>query len=210
MLTGWVICTCLILPNSAAWSQNTIIHQGETFDENTFPNPYAYLNAVDGSVNADNVFSITFDNCVFKNAKRFALVTNVTGQVTFKDCLFLDQVEDVNDTYPAIQIRDCENVLIENCEFKNTDGMISIKDCSGVIIRDCVSTTQQRDSGIEIRGLCHDVEILNNVIRGFKDGYVGGHVISTQPHDGIMFNTCLLYTSPSPRDATLSRMPSSA
>ena len=25
-----------------------------------------------------------------------------------------------------------------------------------------------------------------------------------------MFNTCLLYTSPSPRDATLSRMPSSA
>ena len=24
------------------------------------------------------------------------------------------------------------------------------------------------------------------------------------------FNTCLLYTSPSPRDATLSRMPSSA
>ena len=28
--------------------------------------------------------------------------------------------------------------------------------------------------------------------------------------DKIQFNTCLLYTSPSPRDATLSRMPSSA
>ena len=27
---------------------------------------------------------------------------------------------------------------------------------------------------------------------------------------GIRINTCLLYTSPSPRDATLSRMPSSA
>ena len=26
----------------------------------------------------------------------------------------------------------------------------------------------------------------------------------------ILINTCLLYTSPSPRDATLSRMPSSA
>ena len=26
----------------------------------------------------------------------------------------------------------------------------------------------------------------------------------------LYFNTCLLYTSPSPRDATLSRMPSSA
>ena len=28
--------------------------------------------------------------------------------------------------------------------------------------------------------------------------------------DGIWRSTCLLYTSPSPRDATLSRMPSSA
>ena len=29
-------------------------------------------------------------------------------------------------------------------------------------------------------------------------------------HDGIEIRICLLYTSPSPRDATLSRMPSSA
>ena len=29
-------------------------------------------------------------------------------------------------------------------------------------------------------------------------------------HPGASANTCLLYTSPSPRDATLSRMPSSA
>ena len=28
--------------------------------------------------------------------------------------------------------------------------------------------------------------------------------------DGVLVNLCLLYTSPSPRDATLSRMPSSA
>ena len=28
--------------------------------------------------------------------------------------------------------------------------------------------------------------------------------------DVILLNTCLLYTSPSPRDATLARMPSSA
>eukprot|EP00830_Metopus_es_P013071 TRINITY_DN3104_c0_g1_i2.p2 TRINITY_DN3104_c0_g1~~TRINITY_DN3104_c0_g1_i2.p2 ORF type:complete len:105 (-),score=18.73 TRINITY_DN3104_c0_g1_i2:9-323(-) len=31
-----------------------------------------------------------------------------------------------------------------------------------------------------------------------------------QPHISVCLNTCLLYTSPSPRDATLSRMPSSA
>ena len=31
-----------------------------------------------------------------------------------------------------------------------------------------------------------------------------------QGSDGLLHITCLLYTSPSPRDATLSRMPSSA
>ena len=30
------------------------------------------------------------------------------------------------------------------------------------------------------------------------------------PHFGVHLSSCLLYTSPSPRDATLSRMPSSA
>ena len=36
-------------------------------------------------------------------------------------------------------------------------------------------------------------------------GYVGAFAANTQ-----LANLCLLYTSPSPRDATLSRMPSSA
>ena len=34
--------------------------------------------------------------------------------------------------------------------------------------------------------------------------------IGTGGPTGVYFQTCLLYTSPSPRDATLSRMPSSA
>ena len=34
--------------------------------------------------------------------------------------------------------------------------------------------------------------------------------ITTSPGTRMEYNTCLLYTSPSPRDATLSRMPSSA
>ena len=49
----------------------------------------------------------------------------------------------------------------------------------------------------------------------FRDGYCrtdaddfGRHVICAQMTD--VFLSCLLYTSPSPRDATLSRMPSSA
>ena len=39
---------------------------------------------------------------------------------------------------------------------------------------------------------------------------VTADVPSTDVKGMTVFNTCLLYTSPSPRDATLSRMPSSA
>ena len=42
----------------------------------------------------------------------------------------------------------------------------------------------------------------------FKIWYQSGTVVNW--HSGGTFTTCLLYTSPSPRDATLSRMPSSA
>ena len=49
---------------------------------------------------------------------------------------------------------------------------------------------------------------LNDVL--IKDG----HTESAEGYDGFpeleTFLSCLLYTSPSPRDATLSRMPSSA
>ena len=38
----------------------------------------------------------------------------------------------------------------------------------------------------------------------------GSDVVVTAHHAGDQAETCLLYTSPSPRDATLSRMPSSA
>ena len=46
-----------------------------------------------------------------------------------------------------------------------------------------------------------DAEIHNIFEVGTKGTYMGG---------ALTLNTCLLYTSPSPRDATLSRMPSSA
>ena len=42
-------------------------------------------------------------------------------------------------------------------------------------------------------------------MKSAKLGFVGA-----QLHLGIYYYCCLLYTSPSPRDATLSRMPSSA
>ena len=52
----------------------------------------------------------------------------------------------------------------------------------------------------------------------FNVGIVGGHIkpstgytfARVQRHTKTLANTCLLYTSPSPRDRTRSRMPSSA
>ena len=51
--------------------------------------------------------------------------------------------------------------------------------------------------------------ILRNVQPLFSELHTGGFAVA---HNGHLTNayTCLLYTSPSPRDATLSRMPSSA
>ena len=42
------------------------------------------------------------------------------------------------------------------------------------------------------------------------DNEKGQHVAAELGDSGDFFHVCLLYTSPSPRDATLSRMPSSA
>ena len=39
---------------------------------------------------------------------------------------------------------------------------------------------------------------------------VEAHVYATRVNLGIIYNNCLLYTSPSPRDLSTSRMPSSA
>ena len=52
-----------------------------------------------------------------------------------------------------------------------------------------------------------------NLCRKFLSNFIGelnGGKIYTLNYDLLLYWTCLLYTSPSPRDATLSRMPSSA
>ena len=47
-------------------------------------------------------------------------------------------------------------------------------------------------------------------ITGLAFDQPGQEALDTQARLGILAASCLLYTSPSPRDATLSRMPSSA
>ena len=61
-----------------------------------------------------------------------------------------------------------------------------------------------------------ELKELKPKITVFGVGGAGGNAINNMISAGlagvefVAANTCLLYTSPSPRDATLSRMPSSA
>ena len=48
------------------------------------------------------------------------------------------------------------------------------------------------------------------IIQRVQRGKVGSQIVITDQELDAFLETCLLYTSPSPRDATLSRMPSSA
>ena len=52
---------------------------------------------------------------------------------------------------------------------------------------------------------CHPEDLNNDV-----EAVVISKKNKVFKSDSIRLDTCLLYTSPSPRDATLSRMPSSA
>ena len=54
------------------------------------------------------------------------------------------------------------------------------------------------------------VTIHNQIAVGFGDGTVRFFQSGSDPKTVKAHKGCLLYTSPSPRDATLSRMPSSA
>ena len=67
-------------------------------------------------------------------------------------------------------------------------------------------------AGIDLASFDTDEEIAT-LVDILTYHVVSGQVLSTDLTDGMTataLNGCLLYTSPSPRDATLSRMPSSA
>ena len=58
--------------------------------------------------------------------------------------------------------------------------------------------------------ICDGSDISKKIIDISKNKKIYRKLFKTSFEKKIKSNTCLLYTSPSPRDATLSRMPSSA
>ena len=75
-----------------------------------------------------------------------------------------------------------------------------------------LGSVQQIDGIVLWNYAYHHWHVLKR--RGVKDFSIStstdGNTYSQEEHFTAEITTCLLYTSPSPRDATLSRMPSSA
>ena len=117
------------------------------------------------------------------------LITSLQAEITDLD----SQISDADS-----QITNLEGELIEkenqvaSLEATNT-ALQSTLNSLTYAIRDKIYTCPQDNPGLEM-------------VIGYDDGSGNG-----LPNDGLLQdNDCLLYTSPSPRDATLSRMPSSA
>ena len=89
------------------------------------------------------------------------------------------------------------------------DGNIIFGGNTQSMVADSVSVTDSL-CGVPINGQYYDYWLLKTDVDGNKiwDQRFGG---TGNDRMWVVYNTnCLLYTSPSPRDATLSRMPSSA
>ena len=80
--------------------------------------------------------------------------------------------------------------------------------------RDRPETDIERDENRMPAELLHFIEISEGQKVGEMNsgrGYLSAIIAYALEDSGTVYShTCLLYTSPSPRDATLSRMPSSA
>ena len=103
--------------------------------------------------------------------------------------------------------------------YQDTDGIISTP------INDLENGTDNMTADVDYRSLndkdwdgIADINDLDDDNDGILDsdespphiGDFDAGVNGTDNPTGVFTNSCLLYTSPSPRDATLSRMPSSA
>ena len=73
--------------------------------------------------------------------------------------------------------------------------------CENPLARRYMEVTCKKQSLVILAADLRTMDELKNLIR-----LVGPHIAALKTH----VDFCLLYTSPSPRDATLSRMPSSA
>ena len=109
-----------------------------------------------------------------------------------------------------IEFVKCKNIQVKNVTLKNAACWVQTHDrCENIVIDNVrtVSDAYWNNDGIDIQD-CKNVRVTNCFVDSADDGICLKSQSSDYLCDSIYI--CLLYTSPSPRDATLSRMPSSA
>ena len=158
-----------------------------------------YLNAYN---NGSNYSHLNFYNCHFNNDVLYFLCLTSSYQYTsnFYQCKFSNWTAGNGITF-------ANNFI--GCYFENGRWAVtSAKNVSNCIFDSCESGVYQAnvyncifyacDIGIEMQGFN---DVINNI---FESCDMAFYQYDTKG------NICLLYTSPSPRDRTRSRMPSSA
>ena len=101
------------------------------------------------------------------------------------------------------------SISIDTADFFYKQRKIGIGSSSAVSVAITKALNQLFDSGLTSQAIINHAREIHNRAKGSKGS---GIDIITSFLEGRSFacRVCLLYTSPSPRDATLSRMPSSA
>ena len=164
-----------------------------------------------GDSNQNVTFTETCNQRITIRDTERPTLSNVPSNITI-DCM---------DDIPAVPTNVVAN---DNCAFETffTEEIISgSAPCDYVIrrtwrVEDACQNFRQGTQTITIRNnIAASIEAPNTVcegnsptLRATGTGGCGGYTYSWST--GATSRTCLLYTSPSPRDATLSRMPSSA
>lgn len=79
----------------------------------------------------------------------------------------------------AIRLENREDVTIRRCRFQDVGIAVRLINCRRITIEACVMS-DLTIMGIDVRGGCSDIRILNNRMTGFRSNAQGGHFISTE------------------------------
>ena len=137
------------------------------------------------AVGAGQTFTVTGDVAFNSGA-------TIAGVVTFTENLIVDSINSTGIVTASVFKGDGGQLTgIDATSLKDSDGNVIVQaEASGVVV---TGVTTVGTGGIVIGGVTQTMGVGHTVLGGARNTY-----------------TCLLYTSPSPRDGLLSRMPSSA
>ena len=145
--------------------------------------------------------------CIRDRAKRLKLVevVHLLREITNIEMDLRFEAAAANELYENTKLDKGFNVPKIYWNY-TTKKILTLDKVNGISIREQVKLEK---NGINLKHLAENL-IQHFLKQAVRDGFFHGDM-----HQGNLFvdtkgNICLLYTSPSPRDKTVSRMPSSA